>query len=108
MAHSSLTGIDPVPLEPDGRSAQRLGPSDSSDSGSDTADGGVADDGTNSDRHRTGERAGVESDVLDEAPADVSPDAVVRNPDAAPGSDSGLNDSEARDLAAEQARSTEA
>jgi hypothetical protein len=38
MGHSSLLGIDRSieAAEPDGRSAEALGPSDSSDSGSDT------------------------------------------------------------------------
>lgn len=107
MAHSSLTGIEPAPLEPEGRSTPRLGPSDSSDSGSDTASG-TADDGSTSDRHRTGERASVESDVLDEAPTDIAPDRIVKHPDAPARDGKPLDTSEARDLAAEQARSTEA
>lgn len=42
MGHSSLTGVDIAPTEADGRDAKALGPSDSSDSGSDIA--GAADD----------------------------------------------------------------
>lgn len=37
MARSSLLGIDPAPTEAAGRGADRLGPGDSSDSGSDMA-----------------------------------------------------------------------
>ena len=43
MARSSLLGIDPAPTEAPGRGADRLGPGDSSDSGSDVA--GLEDDG---------------------------------------------------------------
>lgn len=35
MARSSLLGIEPAPTEPEGRDTASLGPSDSSDSGSD-------------------------------------------------------------------------
>jgi hypothetical protein len=35
MGHSSLLGVEKAPLEPDGRDEEALGPSDSSDSGSD-------------------------------------------------------------------------
>ena len=42
MARSSLLGIDPAPTEAPGRGADRLGPGDSSDSGSDVA--GLKDD----------------------------------------------------------------
>lgn len=42
MARSSLLGIDPAPTEAPGRGADRLGPGDSSDSGSDMA--GLQDD----------------------------------------------------------------
>ena len=41
MAYSSILGADPAPLEPDGREAERLGPSDNSDSGSDTIGSGL-------------------------------------------------------------------
>jgi hypothetical protein len=37
MARSPLTGIERVPLEPEGRDTAALGPSDSTDSGSDIA-----------------------------------------------------------------------
>ena len=35
MAQSSILGADIAPMQPSGRSADMLGPSDSSDSGSD-------------------------------------------------------------------------
>lgn len=45
MGHSSLVGIDPAPLEAPGRDTGALGPSDSSDSGSDMAGIEELDDG---------------------------------------------------------------
>lgn len=45
MGHSSLVGIDPAPLEAPGRDTGALGPSDSSDSGSDMAGLDTMDDG---------------------------------------------------------------
>lgn len=45
MRHSSLVGIDPAPLEAPGRGTGALGPSDSSDSGSDMAGIDELDDG---------------------------------------------------------------
>lgn len=46
MARSSLLGIDPAAAEPAGRDKAALGPSDSSDSGSDTIGLEADDDGT--------------------------------------------------------------
>ena len=45
MGHSSLVGIDHAPLEPPGRDTGALGPSDSSDTGSDMAGIEDQDDG---------------------------------------------------------------
>ncbi len=45
MGHSSLVGIDPAPLHAPGRDTGALGPSDSSDSGSDMAGIDTLDDG---------------------------------------------------------------
>ena len=45
MAHSSLLGIDEVPGTPPGHDTEALGPSDTSDSGSDVAGLADLDDG---------------------------------------------------------------
>jgi hypothetical protein len=98
MGHSSLVGIDPVPLIAEGRDSDALGPSDSSDSASDIA--GITDDdgdpsapvdtilGTDaasatermsggSDAGGTGERRSAAADGGREG-ADISVDRIMR------------------------------
>jgi hypothetical protein len=73
---------------PAGQSSSSFGPSDSSDTGADTA-GEDADDNT-SDRNGTGERVDLESDVLPDA--DLGADRIVDAEEAGLGS--GLDQAE--------------
>ena len=57
MAYSSILGADPAPAQPSGRSSDLLGPSDSSDTGSDAV--GTGEDYADSDGAGTGERGAV-------------------------------------------------
>ena len=75
MAYSSILGADRAPTEPSGREAELLGPSDNSDSGSDTIGTGEASDDS-IDSGKTGERAAVAGADLREG-ADILPDKVV-------------------------------
>lgn len=75
MARSPLIDTDFTPTEPAGRDSASLGPSDSSDSGSDLA--GIApDDGTASDTGGTGERRGAAGDANLAEAADIGVDRV--------------------------------
>ena len=76
MAYSSILGGDRAPEEPSGREAELLGPSDNSDSGSDTI-GTYEASADSTDSTMTGERgsvAGPEADIG----ADIAPDRVGR------------------------------
>lgn len=78
MATSSILGGERAPSHPDGRGANRLGPSDSSDSGSDAL-GELSSEAleSDSDRYGTGDRASV--NPRDSAmAADVRPDHIER------------------------------
>ena len=75
MAHSSLLGADVAPSQPSGRSADRLGPSDSSDTGSDAL--GTDELHEDSDSAGTGERGSVTADEASEG-QDILPDHVVQ------------------------------
>jgi hypothetical protein len=75
MAYSSILGADRAPTEPSGREAELLGPSDNSDSGSDTIGTGEAREDT-IDTGKTGDRAAVAGSDLREG-ADILPDRVV-------------------------------
>jgi len=55
MAYSSILGADSAPSQPSGREAELLGPSDNSDSGSDTIGTGEAREDT-IDSTKTGDR----------------------------------------------------
>ena len=78
MAYSSILGGSQAPSHPDGRSAGLLGPSDSSDSGSDSlGELGPEELGSDSDRHGTGERASVDMSMDGRSP-DLLPDHVGR------------------------------
>ncbi|MEO8080872.1 MAG: hypothetical protein ABI641_10100 [Caldimonas sp.] len=99
MSHSSILGGERAPQEPAGRSVDRLGPSDSSDSGSDVQGEGRlktdAEEGrlggatpvrtdTDSDSLGTGVRAeAVPEEARDGA--DISPDRIARSKDALDG-----------------------
>ena len=91
MARSSIMGGDPAPTRTPGTDIDRLGPSDTSDSGSDVqgerpmatmpdnpAEWGavVAETDTDSDAQGTGERADAAGDTVREN-ADILPDRVV-------------------------------
>ena len=75
MAYSSILGADSAPTQPDGREAELLGPSDNSDSGSDTIGTLEADQDT-TDAAGTGDRGSVDGRDAPEG-ADILPDRVV-------------------------------
>jgi hypothetical protein len=75
MAFSSILGADVAPAQPSGRSAELLGPSDSSDTGSDAL--GTDELHEDSDAAGTGERGSVTPDEAREG-ADILPDGVRR------------------------------
>lgn len=78
MAKSSILGGERAPVHPSGRGADLLGPSDSSDSGSDSV-GELGPDQIDSDtdRNGTGERASA--DLSDSGSGlDILPDHVDR------------------------------
>ena len=74
MAYSSILGADSAPAHPSGREAELLGPSDNSDSGSDTV--GTSEAHGDSDSTGTGERAAVAGPDAREG-SDILPDRVV-------------------------------
>ncbi len=98
MATSSITGAHTrAPAVPKGRDVDTLGPSDSSDSGSDvqgerpmaTAPDNAAElgalpveSGTNTDSAGTGERASATGDEPPPA-ADIQPDRIIERSDSA-------------------------
>ena len=84
MARSSILGADPAPVIPAGRDVEALGPSDTSDSGSDVQGGPEFDDGlrqeiqhADSDTGATGERASavLSQDARDGG--DIAPDRII-------------------------------
>ena len=75
MAYSSILGADSAPEQPEGRDSKALGPSDNSDSGSDTI--GTPEAHADSDSVGTGERGAVNPDVEGREGADILPDHVV-------------------------------
>ena len=75
MAYSSILGADQAPQEPSGREAELLGPSDNSDSGSDTIGTIEADEGS-TDAAGTGDRGSVAGADPREG-GDILPDRVV-------------------------------
>lgn len=79
MAYSSIMGADNAPEQPSGRDAGLLGPSDNSDSGSDTI--GTSEAHADSDAVGTGERGSV-TPGEDREGGDILPDRVVRAADA--------------------------
>lgn len=79
MAYSSILGADSAPVQPSGRDADLLGPSDNSDSGSDTV--GTDEAHEDSDSRGTGARGAVAGSDAREG-ADIMPDRVVNLKDA--------------------------
>ena len=78
MAHSSILGADIAPAQPGGRGSDRLGPSDSSDTGSDAL--GTNELHEDSDAAGTGERGSATGGDEREG-GDILPDRVRRLPD---------------------------
>ena len=76
MAYSSILGADSAPAQPSGREAELLGPSDNSDSGSDTIGTEEAQEDS-IDSGKTGDR-GVVAGADTREGADILPDQVVR------------------------------
>ena len=72
MARSSITGADRAPTQAEGRDVESLGPSDSSDSGSDVQ--GELD--LDSDTPGTGERGAALPTEEADVGADIRPDSV--------------------------------
>jgi hypothetical protein len=82
MATSSILGGDRAPVEPKGTDEDSLGPSDSSDSGSDAA-------GTGPDR------AAAEAGLEEPTDSDILPDRIGVFPDAAQQVSTTVDDSDA-------------
>jgi hypothetical protein len=74
MAYSSIYGADVAPTQPSGRESELLGPSDNSDSGSDTI--GTSEAHADSDSRGTGERGAVAGSDAREG-GDILPDRIV-------------------------------
>jgi hypothetical protein len=92
MAYSSIMGADNAPELPEGRDAKSLGPSDNSDSGSDTI--GTHEAHADSDAAGTGERGSVAPDDGREG-GDILPDRIAQLPD---GEDLAEEDADAVEL----------
>jgi hypothetical protein len=75
MAYSSILGAEKAPTQHSGKDADALGPSDNSDSGSDTIGTGEAH--ADSDAVGTGERGAVTPNVEGREGGDIAPDRVV-------------------------------
>ncbi|MBJ2158609.1 hypothetical protein [Variovorax sp. IB41] len=82
MATSSILGGERAPIEPKGTDEDTLGPSDSSDSGSDAAGTG-------------GNRAAAEAGLEEPTDSDILPDRVGVIPDAAHEVDTATEDPDA-------------
>jgi hypothetical protein len=78
MAYSSILGAETAPTVPSGRDAELLGPSDSSDSGSDAM--GTSEIHGDSDASGTGERGSVTPGEGREG-GDILPDRIVNMKD---------------------------
>ena len=99
MAHSSILGGERAAVHSSGRGADRLGPSDSSDSGSD-AMGELGPDQIDSDTDRNGTGERSSADMRDSGSGlDILPDHVDRA--SLGGADDGDSDLEVDQLAAE-------
>jgi hypothetical protein len=86
MAYSSILGADRAPTNPEGRDSELLGPSDNSDSGSDTV--GTHEAHEDSDAAGTGARGAVDGRDTREG-SDILPDRVMNlsNGDGLPEAD---------------------
>lgn len=99
MATSSLLGIDTdhLPATHSATGIDSLGPSDASDSGSDSAGAYGSEPDSDTDRFGTGERSSVQADEPADA-KDILPDHIedgVRDEtDASAGPDSGMVDTD--------------
>jgi hypothetical protein len=100
MAYSSIMGAEPAPEQPSGRDAGLLGPSDNSDSGSDTVGTRAAHE--DSDSRGTGER-GVVAGADAREGADILPDRVVNLGDGDGSTELGADAMELTDLDSEDA-----
>ena len=81
MATSSILGADRAPSLPSGTDVESLGPSDSTDSGSDSVGAFGRDElASDTDAAGTGERAAIEP-MLDADSRDILPDHVERAPE---------------------------
>ncbi len=84
MATSSILGADRAPSLPSGTDVESLGPSDSTDSGSDSVGAFGRDElASDTDAAGTGERAAIEP-MLDADSRDILPDHVERAPEGEP------------------------
>ncbi len=82
MARSSIDGVERADPIPAGRDIDALGPSDSSDSGSDMQ--GIAGrEGSDTDAAGTGERSSATPERV-VSDRDILPDRITGNPDAQP------------------------
>ena len=105
MSQSSILGGERAPRQADGRSADVLGPSDTSDSGSDiqgatrlktdTPEGEMGgttpiETGSDSDSMGTGERAEAVPEGARDG-ADIAPDKIARSQDALDAADASID-----------------
>ena len=88
MAYSSILGAETAPTQPSGRDSELLGPSDSSDSGSDAM--GTAEVHADSDAAGTGERGSAMPGEGREG-GDILPDRVVNMQDGEVALDDGAD-----------------
>jgi hypothetical protein len=113
MSQSSILGGDRAPQQADGRSSDVLGPSDTSDSGSDiqgatrlktdTAEGEMGgatpvETDSDSDSMGTGERAEAVPEGARDG-ADIAPDKIARSKDALDAADVSLDTDDIDELA---------
>jgi len=90
MGHSSLVGTDKAPRRPKGTDEQALGPSDNTDSGSDTlgadtlpaADPGEPVDVTLNRDQAVAPIEGTGEDSDDTEPSDIDVDRIIEAPDS--------------------------
>jgi len=95
MAYSSILGADMAPVQPSGRDAGLLGPSDNSDSGSDAV--GTSESHGDSDAAGTGERSSV-TPGDERQDTDILPDRVVRMGAGSEGEDVPAEDVDAQEF----------
>ena len=96
MAYSSIVGADTAPAQPSGRDAGALGPSDNTDSGSDTV--GTFEAQADTDAAGTGERGAVTPGFEGREGGDIMPDRIVDLAGAEVAADDGDADALLEDL----------